>query len=209
MILRTRRSRSSAATSVSPLPALLVTTVRSLAPCSSSACVSSTGTPELPKPPTSTVAPSRTPSTAAASVGTRLSSTAPPRNSIGLSARGWHTQEGQYEGPAPSARRRRSRRRGEPHEALHQRLCPVRRAAHAGSVPPGCVAHRRGRGGRLRVRPGHVAGRAPRRLVRRRLGAEEHLRVRPPDDYHLGGRLHPGRRADRAARAGPRRGAAE
>ena len=83
MILRTRRSRRRAATSVSPLPALLVTTVRSLAPWSSRAWVSSTGMPEFPKPPMSTVAPSRTPSTAAASDGTRLSSTAPPRTDDG------------------------------------------------------------------------------------------------------------------------------
>ena len=73
--MRTRPMAMSFATSVRPEPALLVTTVRSLAPCSSSAWVSSTGTPELPKPLMKTVLPSRTPSTASASDPTRLSST--------------------------------------------------------------------------------------------------------------------------------------
>jgi hypothetical protein len=88
MIRRTRRSRISAAMSVSPLPALLVTTVRSRAPCSSRACTSSTGTPELPKPPTSTVAPSATSATASASVATRLSITVPPAGA-GTSGARW------------------------------------------------------------------------------------------------------------------------
>jgi hypothetical protein len=64
--------------SVSPLPALLVTTVRSRAPSSSTACTRATGTPELPNPPTSTVAPSPIPVTASAGDATRLSITATP-----------------------------------------------------------------------------------------------------------------------------------
>ena len=48
-------SASSAASPVSPLPALLLTTVRSVAPCRISASISATGIPARPKPPTSTV----------------------------------------------------------------------------------------------------------------------------------------------------------
>src|SRR4051794_35050698 len=178
MILRTRRSRSSAATSVSPLPALLVTTVSSRAPCSSSAWVSSTGTPELPKPPMSTVAPSRTPSTAAAGEATRLSSTAPPA-----------VRPDERLAPLPG----RVRRVGDaarvtvgPHpggcdEALHQRLCPLRRAADARSVPAGGAAHRRGRHRRVRARPEHLARRAGRRRGQRGVGGGKNTRLRPPE----------------------------
>src|SRR4051794_26802130 len=207
MILRTRRSRSSAATSVSPLPALLVTTVSSRAPCSSSAWVSSTGTPELPKPPMSTVAPSRTPSTAADGEATRLSSTAPP--AVPPDER-LAPLPGRVRSVGDAARVTvDSRHPGGFDEALHQRLCPLRRAADARPVPAGGAAHRRGRRRRLRVRPAHLARRAARRVVQRRGGAEEHLRLRPPDDHHPGGGVHPRRGAGRAARAGPRGGPAE
>ena len=60
MILRTRPAFSSAARPVSPLPALLLTIVRSRAPCAISASISSFGWPAPPKPPIITVAPSRT-----------------------------------------------------------------------------------------------------------------------------------------------------
>jgi hypothetical protein len=43
---------------VSPLPALLLTIVRSRAPCAISASISSSGSPAVPKPPIITVAPS-------------------------------------------------------------------------------------------------------------------------------------------------------
>jgi hypothetical protein len=58
---------------VSPLPAWLLTIVSSRAPCARSASISASGTPDGPKPPTSTVDPSAMPSTAASSVGTVLS----------------------------------------------------------------------------------------------------------------------------------------
>jgi endonuclease/exonuclease/phosphatase family metal-dependent hydrolase len=45
---------------VSPLPALLLTIVRSRAPCAISASISSFGMPAVPKPPIITVAPSGT-----------------------------------------------------------------------------------------------------------------------------------------------------
>src|SRR4051794_23504162 len=60
MILRTRPAASSAARPVSPLPALLLTIVNSLAPCAISASISSFGKPAVPKPPIITVAPSGT-----------------------------------------------------------------------------------------------------------------------------------------------------
>ena len=75
MILRTRPAASSAARPVSPLPALLFTIVRSLAPWAMSASMSSTGWPARPKPPIMTVAPSGMPATAVAASGTVLSIT--------------------------------------------------------------------------------------------------------------------------------------
>jgi hypothetical protein len=51
MILRTRPALSSAARPVSPLPALLLTTVSSRAPCSIRPSMSSLGMPAVPKPP--------------------------------------------------------------------------------------------------------------------------------------------------------------
>ena len=66
--MRTRPFASSAASPVSPLPALLFTTVRSVAPCSIRASISATGIPAMPKPPISTVEPSATPPTASAAV---------------------------------------------------------------------------------------------------------------------------------------------
>ena len=66
MILRTRPALSSAARPVSPLPALLLTTVRSFAPCSIRPSISSLGMPAVPKPPISTVAPSGMPASASA-----------------------------------------------------------------------------------------------------------------------------------------------
>lgn len=62
--MRTRPFASSAASPVSPLPALLDTTVSSFAPWRMSASISSTGIPAIPKPPTSTVEPSSIPATA-------------------------------------------------------------------------------------------------------------------------------------------------
>src|SRR5262245_11081309 len=59
-ILRTRRAFSSAASPVSPLPALLLTMVRSFAPCAMSASISSAGIPAGPNPPIKIVAPSGT-----------------------------------------------------------------------------------------------------------------------------------------------------
>src|SRR5437899_5369753 len=73
MILRTRRALSSAASPVSPLPALLLMTVRSLAPCAIKASISAAGWPATPKPPIMTVAPSRTSAIAASTVATVLS----------------------------------------------------------------------------------------------------------------------------------------
>src|SRR6218665_1894851 len=66
MILRTRPVFSSAARPVSPLPALLFTTVSSRAPCSIRPSISSVGMPAVPKPPISTVAPSAMPASASA-----------------------------------------------------------------------------------------------------------------------------------------------
>ena len=72
---RTRPARSSAAMPRSAVPALLATIVRSVAPCCTSACSSTVGTPDSPNPPTRTVAPSWTPATASRAVATRLSIT--------------------------------------------------------------------------------------------------------------------------------------
>ena len=72
MILRTRFAPSSAARPVVPLPALLLMMTRSLAPCSSSASISSIGWPAVPKPPIMTVAPSGTSARAAAALATSL-----------------------------------------------------------------------------------------------------------------------------------------
>src|SRR6478609_8478160 len=58
MTRRTRPAPMSAARPTSPLPALLLTTVRSRVPLSTRASMSSTGCPAGPKPPMSTVAPS-------------------------------------------------------------------------------------------------------------------------------------------------------
>jgi hypothetical protein len=66
MILRTWPALSSAATPVSPLPALLFTMVRSRAPWAIRPSISSSGMPAVPKPPISTVAPSDTSATASA-----------------------------------------------------------------------------------------------------------------------------------------------
>ncbi|MNL34428.1 hypothetical protein D3C87_1564010 [compost metagenome] len=55
---RTRPALSSAASPVSPWPALLLTSVRLQAPCSISASIRSSGIPAPPKPPTAMVAPS-------------------------------------------------------------------------------------------------------------------------------------------------------
>src|SRR5690606_32648905 len=70
MILRTRFVLSSAATPYSALPALLFTTVRSRAPWAIRASISSLGTPTPPKPPISTVAPSKISATAASRLST-------------------------------------------------------------------------------------------------------------------------------------------
>ena len=56
---------SSAASPVSPLPALLLTTVRSFAPWRIRASIRLTGMPAIPKPPISTVEPSAMSATAA------------------------------------------------------------------------------------------------------------------------------------------------
>ena len=69
MILRTRFAARSAARPVSPLPALLLTIVRSRARCAISASISSEGMPAAPKPPIMTVAPSWMSATAAAADG--------------------------------------------------------------------------------------------------------------------------------------------
>jgi hypothetical protein len=58
MILRTWPVLSSAARPVSPLPALLLTTVSSRAPWAIRPSISSPGMPAVPKPPMSTVEPS-------------------------------------------------------------------------------------------------------------------------------------------------------
>ena len=73
MIFFTRLALSSAASPVSPLPALLLTIVRSLAPRSMRASISSPGMPAVPKPPIITVAPSKTSATAAVGETTVLS----------------------------------------------------------------------------------------------------------------------------------------
>src|SRR3984957_2393535 len=71
-ILRTRPVSSSLAKPTYPTPELLATTVRSLAPCSIKPSISAFGWPMLPKPPTRTTAPSRTPAMASAMVCTIL-----------------------------------------------------------------------------------------------------------------------------------------
>src|SRR5690242_15095192 len=68
-----RPALNSAAIPTSPLPALLLTMVRSFAPCAISASISSSGTPEPPNPPTRIVAPSRTSASAASTEGEILS----------------------------------------------------------------------------------------------------------------------------------------
>src|SRR5437870_4289331 len=78
MILRTRFLLSNAASPTSPLPALLLTMVRSRAPCSISASISCDGIPAVPNPPIITVAPSGMSTTAAAGVATVLSIIDPP-----------------------------------------------------------------------------------------------------------------------------------
>ena len=75
MILRTRPALSSAARPVSPLPALLQTTVRSRAPCAISASTRTAGMPAVPNPPIMIVAPSLMPATAAAGDSTTLVTT--------------------------------------------------------------------------------------------------------------------------------------
>src|SRR5882672_5261917 len=66
MIFFTRFALSNAASPISPLPALLLTIVRSFAPRAISASMSSEGMPAVPKPPIITVAPSLTSASAAA-----------------------------------------------------------------------------------------------------------------------------------------------
>jgi hypothetical protein len=66
----------SAATPVSPLPALLLMMVRSPTPRSISASISSSGMPAVPKPPIITDAPSPISATAARTEATDLSITA-------------------------------------------------------------------------------------------------------------------------------------
>src|SRR5690242_3855275 len=78
---RTRPASMSPARPVRPVPALFETMTRSRAPCSSSAAKRSSGAPAPPKPPHSTVAPSRMPATASASDFTRLSIIAAPLGS--------------------------------------------------------------------------------------------------------------------------------
>ena len=73
MILRTRRAFSSAASPISPLPALLFTIVKPRAPWPMSASMSAEGMPAVPKPPIMIVAPSGMSATAASSEGTVLS----------------------------------------------------------------------------------------------------------------------------------------
>src|SRR5882672_1884271 len=68
-----RPALNNAAMPTSPLPALLLTMVRSFAPCAISASTSSSGTPAPPKPPTRMVAPSRTSASAASIEGEILS----------------------------------------------------------------------------------------------------------------------------------------
>src|SRR5215475_8565791 len=75
MIFRTRFVFSNAARPVSPLPALLLTIVRSRAPCSITASTSAAGRPAPPKPPIMIVAPSLMPATAAAADSTTLLTT--------------------------------------------------------------------------------------------------------------------------------------
>ena len=65
IILRTRPAASSAASPVSPFPALLFTTVRSPAPCRIKASIKITGIPAMPNPPIKIVEPSAIPATAA------------------------------------------------------------------------------------------------------------------------------------------------
>src|SRR5699024_4053633 len=72
MILFTRRSLISNASPASACPALLLTMVRSVAPLSSRAWMSSIGRPASPNPPISTVEPSVIFATAAAAVSTIL-----------------------------------------------------------------------------------------------------------------------------------------
>ena len=66
--LRTRPALINAARPVSWLPALLLTTVSSRAPCAIRAWISSVGMPAPPKPLISTVAPSCTSATAVSGV---------------------------------------------------------------------------------------------------------------------------------------------
>src|SRR5882672_7986644 len=73
MSLRMRPALKSAAIPISPLPALLLTMVRSFAPCAMSASTNSSGTPAPPNPPTRMVAPSRTSASAASIEGEILS----------------------------------------------------------------------------------------------------------------------------------------
>ena len=75
MIFLTRRALSRAARPVSPLPALLQTTVRFPAPCAMTASTSAAGMPAVPNPPIMMVAPSLMPATAAAGDSTTLLTT--------------------------------------------------------------------------------------------------------------------------------------
>src|SRR5271170_3908632 len=76
MIFFTCRALSSAATPVSPLPALLLTMVSPVTPWAISASMSSEGMPAVPKPPIITVAPAGISATAAAADATTLLITA-------------------------------------------------------------------------------------------------------------------------------------
>ncbi len=79
IICRTRPSSISRASPACPVPALLATQTRSVAPCSISPSIRAFGCPTEPKPPISTTEPSATPSSASAIVRTRLSITSHAR----------------------------------------------------------------------------------------------------------------------------------
>ena len=79
MIFLTRFVLRSAASPMSPLPALLLTMVRPVAPWAISASMSSEGMPAVPNPPIMTVAPGPMSATAAAADVTTLLITASSR----------------------------------------------------------------------------------------------------------------------------------
>src|SRR6516165_6396968 len=83
MIRLTRPAASNAASPARPVPALLATTVRSRAPCSTTASHRASGNPAPPNPPQRMVAPSAIPATASARPSTRLSIIVPTAASEG------------------------------------------------------------------------------------------------------------------------------